>query len=70
MCYVMMVGLFEFSLMGKKGILFGSWYLCDIFKVKGYEVYYKEYLGGYDYVIWEWVLVWGIEVLFFYLNYY
>ncbi len=66
--YAMTAGLFESSPTGKKGILSGSRHLRDILKVKGYEVHYKEYAGGHDYVIWERALVWGIEALFPYSN--
>ncbi len=62
--YRVSAGLFESSPTGKKGILSGSRHLRDILRIKGYNVRYREYAAGHDYVIWERALVNGLMTLF------
>lgn len=57
-------GLFEGARNGQKGILDGSRYLRDILKVKGYDVSYREYAGGHDYLVWQGTLIDGLFALF------
>ncbi|MGP9670401.1 hypothetical protein ACT3S9_03660 [Pseudoalteromonas sp. AOP31-A2-14] len=36
----------------------------DILKVKGYDVSYREYAGGHDYLVWQGTLIDGLFALF------
>lgn len=51
--FFLTAGLFETGRPGSAGILDTSRHLRDILTAKGYDVAYREYAGGHDYVIWR-----------------
>lgn len=57
-------GLFEASIDGKIGILESSRHLRDVLEAKGYDVTYRDYAGGHDYVVWRGALGDGLLALF------
>lgn len=46
-------GLFETAHAGTEGILDTSRRLRDVLQRKGYDVSYREYAGGHDYLVWR-----------------
>lgn len=46
-------GLFEGAHADTAGILDTSRHLRDVLKAKGYDVSYREYAGGHDYLVWR-----------------
>ena len=57
-------GLFETGWMGVAGILESNRHLRDVFLAKGYDVTYREYAGGHDYLVWRGALADGLIHLF------
>jgi len=57
-------GVFETGRMGVAGILESNRHLRDVFLAKGYDVTYREYAGGHDYLVWRGALADGLIYLF------
>lgn len=51
--FFLTAGLFETGRPGSTGILETSRHLRDVLTAKGYNVAYREYAGGHDYVVWR-----------------
>lgn len=56
-------GLFETAHEDAPGILDTSRHLRDVLKAKGYDVSYREYAGGHDYLVWRGALADGLLAL-------
>lgn len=51
--FFLTAGLFETGRTGSAGILETSRHLRDVLTAKDYEVGYREYAGGHDYLVWR-----------------
>ncbi|WP_417812655.1 alpha/beta hydrolase-fold protein [Thalassospira alkalitolerans] len=62
--FFMTAGLFETGRMGGAGIVESGRHLRDVLIARGYDVQYREYAGGHDYVVWRGALADGLIGLF------
>jgi len=60
----MMAGLFETGRGDVAGILESNRHLRDVLLAKEYDVTYREYAGGHDYLVWRGALADGLITLF------
>lgn len=62
--FFMSAGSFERSHAGVAGIVDSNRHFRDVLLAKGYPVYYREYAGGHDYLVWQGALGDGLIALF------
>lgn len=62
--FFLSAGLFESGRSGTAGILETSRQLRDVLRLQGYEVAWREYAGGHDYLVWRGALADGLIALF------
>ncbi|WP_323032424.1 enterochelin esterase [Paracoccus sp. (in: a-proteobacteria)] len=62
--FFLSAGLFETGRAGTAGILETSRQLRDVLRLQGYEVAWREYVGGHDYLVWRGALADGLIALF------
>jgi enterochelin esterase family protein len=62
--FFLSAGLFETGHSGVGGIIDTNRHLRDVLEAKNYDVHYREFAGGHDYLVWRGALADGLIDLF------